>query len=69
MALPSKPVEPTQREAWSVERYKASELPAVLRLAGIMKVTGSVTLNLSQGKAINLEVKTKAGGNGNGNDH
>jgi hypothetical protein len=65
MASPSKPIEPSQKEVWSIERYKASQLPAILRAAAAQKLTGSVILNLSGGNPVNLEVKTKVS-NGNG---
>jgi len=68
MSGPAPNPEPNQRETWSVERHKASALPSILRLAGMMRLTGSVTVNLSQGKPINLEIKTKLP-NGNGNGH
>jgi hypothetical protein len=51
-------------EIWLHQRLPYSELEQVLRRAGDDKSVGSVTINLSGGKAVGLDVKLKVPGPG-----
>jgi hypothetical protein len=53
---------PDFREIWVHEHHPFSQLEQVLRRAGDDKSVGSVTINLSGGKAVGLDVKLKVPG-------